>query len=193
MYKLSTKNVPAAFVGLTGLMLLIAGCSTAPTTASDRDQLDERTADATSRLYLDDPGLRTFLNGAYAYVIFPKVGKGGLIAGGAYGRGEVYEQGRFVGYADISQATIGAQIGGQTFTELVVLETQSALRRFEAGQLAFDATASAVALKSGAASSAKYENGVAVFVEPQAGLMVEAAVGGQSFSYQPGAQNGRAE
>jgi lipid-binding SYLF domain-containing protein len=113
------------------------------------------------------------------------VGKGGIIAAGAYGRGQVYEQGEFIGYSDISQATIGAQIGGQTFSEVLAFENPDAMETFKSGQFAFDANASAVALKSGAAASAKYEHGVAVFVEPIGGLMVEAAVGGQSFSFQP--------
>lgn len=112
--------------------------------------------------------------------------KGGAIVGGAYGRGEVYEQGKKIGWSDVSQATIGAQLGGQTFSELILFENKAALDNFKNGNLKFAANASAVAMKSGAAEAAKYTDGVLVFVEPIAGLMVEAAVGGQSFSFQPG-------
>jgi lipid-binding SYLF domain-containing protein len=164
---------------------MIAGCSTEPSTTSDRHALHDDVNGALARMETEDPGLPTFLNRADGYVIFPTVGKGALIAGGAYGRGLVFENGGFVGYADISQATIGAQAGGQRFSEAIAFETPDSLQRFERGELAFDATASAVALKSGAAGSAKYDNGVAVFVEPVGGLMVEAAVGGQTFTYQP--------
>jgi lipid-binding SYLF domain-containing protein len=118
-------------------------------------------------------------------VIFPNVGKGAWIVGGAYGRGVVYEQGQFVGYADISQATVGLQAGGQTYTELVVFEDKASLDRFKTGKLSFAANVSAVILKSGAAASAKYTDGVAVFVKPIGGAMVEAAIGGQQFTYQP--------
>jgi lipid-binding SYLF domain-containing protein len=112
------------------------------------------------------------------------VAKGGAIVGGAYGRGEVYEQGKMVGWADLTQATIGTQLGGQSFSELILFENKAALDNFKNGKLKFAANASAVAMKSGAADSAKYTDGLLVFVEPIAGLMVEAAVGGQSFSYQ---------
>ena len=125
------------------------------------------------------------MSNAYGYVVFPTVGKGGFIVGGSYGRGEVYEQGRMVGWADISQATVGAQVGGQSFSELILFQTKEALDNFKAGRLKFAANVSAVALKSGAADTAEYQNGTLVFVEPKAGLMLEAAIGGQSFSFQP--------
>jgi lipid-binding SYLF domain-containing protein len=90
-----------------------------------------------------------------------------------------------VGWADLSQATIGAQLGGQSFSELILFENKAALENFKNGKVKFAAGASAVAMKSGAAVDAKYTDGVLIFVEPISGLMVEAAVGGQSFSFQP--------
>jgi lipid-binding SYLF domain-containing protein len=167
------------------LAVLSIGCSTEPEGDNAQAKLNDNTTKALDRLNAEDPGLQSFLSHSYGYVIFPTVGKGGLILGGSYGRGQVYDQGAFVGYADITQATIGAQIGGQSFTEMLAFENEASLQRFEAGKFAFDATASAVALKSGAAATAKYSDGVAAFIEPQAGLMLEAAIGGQSFKYQP--------
>jgi lipid-binding SYLF domain-containing protein len=161
------------------------GCTTEPDSAGDRASLQDDAAATMKRLNVEDTGLQGFLDHSYGYAIFPTVGKGGLIAGGAYGHGLVYEKGQFVGYADISQATIGLQAGGQSFSEVVAFEYKDALTNFESGRFAFAANASAVALKSGAASSAKYDEGIAVFVDPIGGLMVEASVGGQSFSYQP--------
>ena len=131
----------------------------------------------------EDAGLQSFLDKSYGYVIFPKVGKGGLIAGGAYGRGVVYEQGRMIGYADLTQATVGLQAGGQTYSEVVAFENNEALDRFKQNKLDFSANASAVILKSGAAAAAKYQDGVAVFVMPRAGAMVEASIGGQKFEF----------
>lgn len=163
----------------------IAGCATAPPSEEGRAQLSSNVQQTMARLKNEDPSFENFMNKAYAYAIFPSVGKGGLGVGGAYGRGEVYEQGKLIGYADISQATIGLQAGGQTFTEVIAFEDKLALDRFTRGQLKFEAAASAVALKSGAAAAARYTDGVAVFVEPRAGLMVEASIGGQSFSFQP--------
>ena len=172
-------------LSLGGFILTVGGCATAPTTPIARDELKDNVGETLTRLKQEDPGFSDFLDRADGYVIFPTVGKGAAGVGGAYGRGEVFERGRFVGYADISQATIGAQVGGQSFSEVIAFETPFALQQFERGQVAFDANVSAVAVTSGAALSAKYEHGVAVFVEPQGGLMIEASVGGQGFSFEP--------
>ena len=90
-----------------------------------------------------------------------------------------------IGYSDISQATIGLQAGGQSFSEMLVFESKADLDRFTAGKMSFAANASAVALKSGKAASTRYTDGVAIFVKPIGGLMGEAAVGGQQFTFQP--------
>jgi len=165
--------------------LFIVGCSTEPPSSGDRDVMNDDVQATLKRMYVEDTSLQGFMSSAYGYAIFPSVGKGGLIVGGAYGRGQVYSHGQFIGYADISQATVGAQVGGQSFSEALAFDSRDSLQRFEMGQFAFSANASAVALKAGAAAAAKYEDGVAVFVDPQGGLMLEASVGGQSFSYQP--------
>jgi lipid-binding SYLF domain-containing protein len=164
---------------------LMIGCSTAPKSAYTRDTLRADADNSLARFHEVDPSTRDFLNGAHGYAIFPKVGKGGAIAGGAYGRGTLYEKGAFVGYCDMTQATVGAQLGGQTFSELIVFETAEALNRFKSGTFALAANASAVVAKNGAAKTARYSDGVAVFVDPNAGLMAEAAVGGQQFKFVP--------
>jgi lipid-binding SYLF domain-containing protein len=161
------------------------GCSTAPKSEGKKEELLSAADRAVARMTAADPGLRDVLDRAYGYVVFPKVGKGGLIVGGAYGRGVVYEQGRMIGYADLTQASVGAQIGGQTYSELIVFENKAALDRFRNNQLEFAANVSAVIVKSGAAKSAKFTDGVAVFIMPTAGAMVEASVGGQKFTFVP--------
>jgi lipid-binding SYLF domain-containing protein len=128
--------------------------------------------------------LQSFLDRAYGYAIFPTVGKGAVGVGGAYGRGEVFERGVLIGYCDLSQGTVGVQLGGQSYSELLVFENKNALDKFTSGEFAFDAQASAVALKSGASANAKFSNGVAVFTMTKEGLMFEASIGGQKFSYQ---------
>ena len=104
--------------------------------------------------------------------------------GGAYGKGVLYQNGTAVGYCDLTQASIGFQLGGQSYTEIIAFENKSAVDLFREGNLEFDAQVSAVALKSGAGANAKYTNGVAVFTMDEAGLMFEASVGGQQFTYQ---------
>jgi lipid-binding SYLF domain-containing protein len=172
-------------VALASLIVALSGCATAPKSEPERDALRTE-ADATlKRMTAEDPGLRDFLERAYGYVVFPEVGKGGLIVGGSYGRGVVYEQGQFAGYADITQATVGLQAGGQSFSELIVFENKESMDRFKYGKMKLAANASAVALKAGAAGSAKYDDGVAVFTRPRGGLMFEAAIGGQEFGFVP--------
>lgn len=167
------------------LLFLICGCATAPRSRADKDELKASAEEALVTMSRDDPSLSAFLHDAHGYVVFPKVGKGGYIVGGSYGRGVVYESGTSLGYADITQATVGLQIGGETFMEVLAFESESDERRFESGKLAFSANVTAVLLKTGAAASARYTDGVAVFVKPIGGAMLEASIGGQQFTYQP--------
>ena len=163
---------------------LLASCATAPATREDKAAL---VAEATSRwqqMRVADPSLGALVQRGYGYALFPDVGKAGLGVGGAYGRGVVYERGQHIGYADLTQGTIGAQVGGQSFSELLVFEHKAALDRFKAGEFGFAAGASAVVLKSGVATNPNFVDGVAVVVEPIGGVMVEAAIGGQQFTYQ---------
>lgn len=168
---------------------LLAGplaCATAPATQAGRDDLQEASAQALAQLRAEDPGLdQRFLKGSYAYAVFPHVGKGGYVVGGSYGRGVVYRGGAAIGYADISKASIGLQVGAETFMEVLVFEGPGDFERFTAGRLALSADVSAVILKSGAAESARYSDGVVAFVKPIGGAMLEASIGGQQFTYQP--------
>jgi lipid-binding SYLF domain-containing protein len=164
---------------------LLAGCSTAPKSAEGQAQLTVKAEDAIQMAKKTDPGLQKFFDTAAGYAVFPSVGKGGVGLGAAYGRGEVFEGGKPVGYATLTQASIGLQLGGQKYTELIFFENKTALDHFKSGSFAFSAQASAVALKSGVSANAKYSDGVAVFTLGETGLMYEASVGGQKFAYQP--------
>ena len=175
-----------ALLSLMVLGLMVAGCSTAPKTEPERESLADEARTTLQRMQDTDATLREFLDNSIAYAVFPNVGKGGLVAGGAYGRGIVYQNGAMIGYADITQATVGAQVGGQTFSQVVVFQNQDALDRFKSGKLQLAANASAVALKTGAGASAKYTDGVAIFIDTRGGLMAEAAVGGQQLTFQAG-------
>jgi lipid-binding SYLF domain-containing protein len=144
--------------------------------------------EATARLQqmqTEDPALGALLQKGSGYALFPNVGKAGLVVGGAYGRGVVYEGGQHSGYSTLKQGSVGIQAGVQNFSELLVFETPAALEHFKAGQFDLAADASAVVLKSGVATDINFVNGVAVVVHPISGVMVEAAIGGQQFTYQP--------
>ena len=102
---------------VTVALLLFVGCgSTAPKSDSEADAFNKETEAAITRLKAKDSGLRKWFDEkSYGYVVFPDVGKGGLVVGGAHGRGQVYEQGEHIGFAELAQGTIGAQVGGQLF------------------------------------------------------------------------------
>jgi lipid-binding SYLF domain-containing protein len=170
-------------VGLMG-MLGTTACSTAPETRDERADLRQSAVNAVSQAQLRDPSLGNFIRNSAAYAVFPSIGKGAVGIGGAYGKGDVYQNGAAIGYCDMTQGTIGLALGGQAYTEILVFDSQSAIDRFKNGNFSFDAQATAVALKSGAGANAKFANGVAVFTMDEAGLMYEASIGGQKFSYQ---------
>ena len=152
----------------------------------DKEKNEIRAAEEAKALFLKkDPGMKRFFDKAYAYVVFPHVGKGGIGIGGAYGNGLVYRKGKVIGRARLVQATIGFQLGGQVFAEIIFFKDKAAFERFKSGNLEFSAEASAVAITAGASAKADYSNGVAVFTMAKGGLMYEASIGGQSFSYEP--------
>ena len=172
-----------ALAAVAGLFL--SGCSTAPKSEAKRENLETEAQTAIQTAKNADPGLQKFFDTAAGYAVFPSIGKAAWIVGGAYGKGILYENGRPAGYCDMTQASVGLAWGGQAYTEIIFFETPEALNKFKAGQLALAAQASAVAVTAGASANATYSNGVLIFTRSESGLMVEASVGGQKFSYQP--------
>ena len=173
------------FALVASTVFALAGCSTAPKTEESREALQTDAQQALAHFKRQDSSLDRILDDAVGYAVFPSVGKGGLIAGAAYGKGSVYEKGQFIGYADLRQGSIGAQIGGQEFAQLVVFKTPEALYKFKNNNFTFGADASAVALKSGAAAATEFKDGVAVFADAKSGLMASAALTGQKFTFLP--------
>jgi len=147
--------------------------------------------------------VKEFFNNAYGFAIFPTIGKGGFGIGGAYGEGSVYKQGKKTGTTTMAQVTIGFQVGGQAFSEIIFFKNKASYDKFIGGNFEFSAQASAVAINAGAnaktsttGSSAGaatspdrneqqgiYQNGMATFTYIKGGLMYEAALGGQKFSF----------
>jgi lipid-binding SYLF domain-containing protein len=161
------------------------GCGGAPATRAQAIDLEAR-ADATlEAMERADPSLAAIVASAEGYVVFPRVGEGGFIVGGSSGVGVVYERGRPIGYAQMREASIGAQVGGQSFSELIVLADRGALERVIAGNFDLRADARATAIRADAAASTSLEGGTAVFVYDAAGLMAQVAVGGQRIEFHP--------
>jgi lipid-binding SYLF domain-containing protein len=166
-------------------LMTLAACETAPPTTEGKAELQMSVERTLTMAKANDPSLAPYLRAAAGYAVFPDIGKGAIGVGGAYGKGVLYEEGVITGYCDLKQATIGAQLGGQAYTEIICFETRLAVNRFKQSDYSFDAQATAVALKSGAGTNAKYANGVSVFTMNESGLMYEASVGGQKFNFQP--------
>ena len=149
----------------------------------------------------------SYFDQAYGYAIFPTIGKAGIGVGGSYGKGRVYAAGQHVGNVSMTQLTLGAQLGGQAFSQIVFFENQNSFKEFTSGNFEFSAQATAVALTAGASADASttgglsagvsggrndartvhggYRKGMAVFTIAKGGLMFEAALGGQKFNYTP--------
>lgn len=132
-----------------------------------------------------DKKLDNFFKQAYGYAVFPSVGKGAIGIGGAHGNGVVYEKGKPIGDTSLTQVTIGFQLGGQAYSEIIFFKDKKTLDDFKNGNFELGAQASAVAVTAGASADANYEKGVAVFTMAKGGLMYEASVGGQKFSFDP--------
>jgi lipid-binding SYLF domain-containing protein len=132
-----------------------------------------------------DPGMAKVFADAYGYAVFPTVGKGGMGLGAARGKGYVYQRGRLIGRSTLTQVTIGLQLGGQVYSEVVFFKDAAALNNFKQGKLKLDAQASAIALTARASADLGYRKGVAIVTMAKGGLMYEASVGGQKFSYKP--------
>jgi len=129
--------------------------------------------------------IKSFFNSAVGYAVFPSIGKGGMGIGGAYGKGTVYRRGKAIGGVRVTQITIGFQLGGQSYSEIIFFQNKESLDDFTSGNFEFSAQATAVALNARVEIDVPYEYGVAVFTMVKGGLMYEASIGGQKFKFIP--------
>jgi lipid-binding SYLF domain-containing protein len=166
------------------VLLAVIGTARVGVAATNEEAISEA-RQTVERFRKKDPGLDAFFRRAAGYAVFPGVGKGGYWIGGAHGTGVLFESGFPTGKVTLNQVSVGPQVGGEEYAEVIFFETPHALADFKQGKLKLSAQASAVALTSGAAAVAKYRDGVAIFTDMKGGLMAEASVGGQKFSFEP--------
>lgn len=150
---------------------------------SKDDKIIEDSKQAKTEFIKSDGLMQNLFDNSYGYVIFPNVGKGAIGVGGAAGNGIVFENGNMIGSAKMKQVTVGFQFGGQAYREVIFFENKAALDRFKEEKFEFAAQVSAVAVTAGASANVKYKDGVMVFTQEKGGLMYEASIGGQKFSY----------
>lgn len=165
-------------IGLCALLCL----SVAPS-AQAQQAPSEDVQKTIGRFKEADPGMADWFAKAAGYAVFPSIGKGGIGIGGAHGGGEVITGGQAIGKTKVTQVTVGLQLGGQSFSEIIFFKNQKDLDSFVEGNFEFNAQVSAVAVTAGASADAGYDHGVAVFTMAKGGLMYEASVGGQKFSF----------
>jgi lipid-binding SYLF domain-containing protein len=72
--------------------------------------------------------------------------------GASHGEGEVYKKGKLIGHTKMTQTTVGAQVGGQTYAEVILFKNKKALDRFKSGRFEGSAAATAIGGKKGAAA-----------------------------------------
>ncbi len=186
------------------IMMMGVGISVADTGIST-EKLEDYSD--TIALFEKSPEVKPYFENSYGYVVFPNVGKGGVVVGAAYGTGQVYRDGQVTGVAELVEGSIGFQIGGQVFSQIIFFKDERAYEEFTSGEFEFDAGASAVAITAGAqaqtgttgtsagASSglgssrqkapSDYRKGMATFIHSKGGLMAEATVSGQKFRFVP--------
>lgn len=175
---------------LLGLCFLV-GCSGTPTWNPQRtEQLRKNPEPAevrdTLQLFQErDPSLAAFFKEAEAYAVFPTVVKIGAGLGGSYGDGYVYSKGRLIGLATIGSGSLGPQLGAQKYRELIFFRDAGTINQFKKGDFELSGQVSAIATDRGAGAKAAYNEGLAIFVMPYAGLMFEASVAGQKFTFEP--------
>jgi lipid-binding SYLF domain-containing protein len=145
---------------------------------------EQRARDTIAAFNKADPSIGTFFKEAHGYAVFPEITKGAIGIGGAAGDGTVFERGTAIGSTSVTQVTIGLQLGGQTYSEVIFFKDKAALDNFKSGDYEVAAGASAIALKEGASKTAEYNSGVAIFTMGTGGLMFEASIGGQKFSFE---------
>jgi lipid-binding SYLF domain-containing protein len=182
------------------IVALILGVSAVAVAAEVEDY------SSTINVYQESPVVAKFFKNAYGYAVFPTIGKAGYIIGGSYGKGQVYRDGKVTGASSVIEGSIGFQIGAEAFSEIVFFKDKAAYEQFTSGSFEFGATAQAVAVtagaqalagstgtgagasagpKTGVQANAEYVNGMATFVHAKGGLMFEASIGGQKFTFEP--------
>ncbi|PKG57540.1 YSC84-related protein [Shewanella sp. GutDb-MelDb] len=182
------------FRKITGTLCLVASLAVAPQALAEDGYTQAKTT------FQQANQTQKFFDSAYGYALFPTVGKGGIGIGAAYGKGRVYQGGNYQGDTSLTQVSFGFQLGGQAYSEVIFFKDKAAYKDFTSGSFEFGAQASAVAINIGAnaqagttgnsvgagkkAASASYINGMAVFTVAKGGLMFEAALAGQSFTFE---------
>ena len=187
-------------IGLALIIAVVLGASSVFAAAEVEDY------SGTINVFKDSPAVAKFFENSYGYAVFPTIGKAGFIVGGSYGKGQVYRDGKVTGKTSVVEGSVGFQLGGEAFSQIIFFQDKRAYDEFTSGNFEFGATAQAVVITAGAQAKAgttgtsagasagpktgvqaetEYVRGMATFVHSKGGLMYEASIGGQKFTFEP--------
>lgn len=185
------RRVRTAVVIAVGVVLgIVSGCERSPEPREDEASLVQRARSTVDLMKAQDRLVTRALDGAAGYAVFPSVAKGGAVVGAAYGRGVVFAGGEPVGYAELTQASLGAQLGGKTFAELIVFRTPFALEAFKRDEsYTISGELSAIVLNTSASARPEPTEDVSIFIYPRGGLMFDMSIVGQRIDYEPFTRN----
>lgn len=170
-------------VTVLSLLGLLASVAMADVDAMEKAGLQTDAKETVALFQKKDPSMARFFKKSYGYAVFSSVAKGGMGVGGAHGKGLLFRNGEAQGVVKLTQFTVGLQLGGQVYSEILFFEDARAYNDFTGGRFELSAQANAVAAAAGVSADASYDHGVAITVA-RGGLMYEASVGGQKFGYE---------
>ena len=175
------KKIPLLFIlGLT----LLTSLEARQNTQQQIELAENQEYTKTIRAFMaEDKKLEHLVYNSAIYIVFPSIGKGGLIFGGAHGEGRVFRRGLWIGDITMSQYTIGFQIGGQTYSEMIFFKTEDSFNEFVSAGLVSGTQSSIIGGSAGVSGDINFDSNVLVFTMGNGGAMLEATTGAQDFTY----------
>ena len=153
--------------------------------ANPEHKLEVAVQDTIDVFLAQRPELTTFFEASWGYAVFPRVWKGGAMFGAAWGKGLVIEQDRLAGRCSQFLGSLGAQLGVQSYQQVILFRSEAALANFKQGRFEFEGRASAVVLTAGVSVDPANLPDVAIFSLTHGGLMFEAAAAGVKYRCKP--------
>jgi len=170
------------------LLVLLASASAALAAGWDPEEEKkemEAVAKTVDAFKADSPRMQVYFDKAYGYVVFPTIGNAAFVFGGSHGKGKAFVQGKLVGDASLSKASIGLQAGAESYSMIIFFAKKETMAKLKSGKFGFAAGASVTVIDTGAQATAVWKDDVAVFTHNKGGLMAAAAIGGQKFEFTP--------
>ena len=169
----------AAVMGVGVMLAAPAGAETAA-------EINAGVEAARDNCAADVPGCETAAERAQGMLVFPKVTKGAIGVGGAYGEGALIVDDRTAGYYSTAAASIGLQLGGETFSQIIMFMTPQALESFRnSSGWEVGANAKVTMIDQGKAADINAviaDSPVLAFVFGQQGLMGDLSVEGAKIT-----------